>query len=65
MLSAMNRVGDRVLARLVPRTNASADASFWQYCYCTADWRKIYKLCHVVGGRTACGECSSVRYIGC
>ncbi|CAM5578189.1 MULTISPECIES: hypothetical protein [Streptomyces] len=65
MLSAMNRVGDRVLAHLVPKVNASADTSFWQYCYCTADWRKIYKLCHVVGGRTACGECSSVRYIGC
>lgn len=65
MMPSLSKVADRVLERFVPKASASADTSWWEYCYCTADWRKIYRLCHVVGGRTSCGKCENVRYIGC
>ncbi|MGW7268693.1 hypothetical protein [Streptomyces sp. NPDC054842] len=65
MMPSLSKVADRVLERFVPKASASADTSWWEYCYCTADWRKIYRLCHVVGGRSSCGRCENVRYIGC
>lgn len=65
MMPSLSKVADRVLERFVPKASASADTSWWEYCYCTADWRKIYRLCHVVGGRTSCGKCDNVRSIGC
>ncbi|MEJ8634326.1 hypothetical protein ABZY19_02620 [Streptomyces sp. NPDC006475] len=64
-MTGFRRLGDRVLERLVPKSAASADTTFYEYCYCTPDWRRIYRLCHVVGGRTSCGKCENVRAIGC
>lgn len=68
MISAMARLGDRLLERLVPKTVAAAcggveaQAEWYERCYC--NWTEpqyncqfMYRLCGVCGGTTYCTEC--------
>jgi hypothetical protein len=50
--------GDRMLDRLVPKATAKADTSFYKRCYCRPP-ADVMKLCHVVGGISACGPCDT------
>jgi hypothetical protein len=59
------KLGDRLLERLAPKATAKADTTWYEYCYCTSDWRAIHRICHAVGGTSSCGPCNHVRYIGC
>ena len=65
MTGFVTTLADRLLDRLAPKASAKADTSYYEYCYCTADWRAIYRLCHVVGGTHSCGSCNNVRAVGC
>lgn len=65
MIGFVAKLGDRLLERLAPTVTAKADTTWYEYCYCTADWRAIYRTCHVVGGTSTCGACNTVRYVGC
>jgi hypothetical protein len=62
MTGVLGMLGDRVLARLVPKATAKADSSYYSFCYCR-ERSKSRKLCHIVGGTTACGPC--IAYTTC
>lgn len=58
----LTTLGDRVLARFVPKTvaaasEASTQATWSVRCYCH-DSRYYYKICDSFGGVTTCGPCS-------
>jgi hypothetical protein len=65
VIGLLTKLGDRLLDQLAPKASAKADTTWYEYCYCTSDWRKIYKICHTVGGISTCGPCDHVRSIGC
>jgi hypothetical protein len=63
MIDTVNRLADRMLARLVPQGEAAACGKFWRVCSCTGG--KLYqKLCD--GGCNGipvyCSECNWTGY---
>lgn len=70
MIRVLGRAADAVLARVAPKATASADTSWNEWCgQCAwSDWftnyARMYKICHVVGGISSCGNCSYVQ-VGC
>ncbi|AWS43111.1 hypothetical protein [Streptosporangium sp. 'caverna'] len=63
MTGVLGMLGDRVLARLVPKATAKADTSYYAHCYCR-ERSKFRKLCFVVGGTTGCGACTAYALCG-
>jgi hypothetical protein len=59
MTGMLERLGDRVLQRLVPKATAKADTSYYVTCSCKNMVRKR-KLCHVVGGTSGCTGCTYI-----
>ena len=68
MTGVLGRLGDRLLARLVPKTVASAcegpsaKVDWFQACYCgdpgtPYNCRWVGKICSTCGGITGCGKC--------
>jgi hypothetical protein len=45
-----------MLERLVPKTTAKADTTFWRTCYCSGGIKRIQR-CHTAGGSTSCEPC--------
>jgi hypothetical protein len=56
MTHSMRRFADRMLERLVPKTTAKADTTFWRTCYCAGGVKRIQR-CHTAGGSTSCEPC--------
>lgn len=65
MTNVLNKFSDKLVQRLVPKTNATAcvspEASWYEYCGCGWDpslgWRHRWKECSVCGGVTGCSKC--------
>lgn len=67
MTTALNKLSDRLVQRLVPKTTATAcmgpQAGWWRICYCSnpnscpAHCRVIYQWCDVCAGITSCTGC--------
>ncbi len=57
MIGFIETAGDKLLSIFVPKVVAKADTTFETICYCLPNGFYMRKVCHVVGGHTACGKC--------
>ncbi|GLZ78591.1 hypothetical protein Afil01_33980 [Actinorhabdospora filicis] len=65
MTKLLNKAADKILDRLIPKSTASADTTWNEWC-ASCRWSghgdrltRPYRVCYVVGGRSGCGTCNN------